>query len=153
MPDSSVPPPTSQALPVRTRFWLGSVLPVLILVGLVALLIATGIGRREAPMIVFFASLVAVPGLVLANCWTLFIAWTSRVRLLLSAAALPALFFLGALLFTHGASRWQEAGMLVLAPFMHIPMHNIGWLAVAWLAALVGLLLSAKYMAASRGTK
>jgi hypothetical protein len=147
MPESSANSLASRIVPIRTRFWLGSILPALILVGLVALLLATGRGRREAPMIVFFASLVAIPGLVLANCWTLFVRWSSPVHLALSAAALPSLFLLGAVLFVHGTGRWQEVGMLVLAPFLHIPLSHIGWLAAAWLAALVGLLLSAKQVA------
>lgn len=139
---------TSQVVPIRTRFWLGTILPALVLVVLTSLLLATGGGRGEAPMIVFFASFMAIPGLVLANCWTLFIAWQSRVRLAMSAAALPALFWLGALLFVHSTGRWREVGVLALSPFLSIPMGHTAWLAAAWLATLMVLLFLAKYFAA-----
>lgn len=145
--------PAHQPMPLRFKFWLGLILPGAVLVAVVAFLLVTGSGKREAPAIVFFASLVAVPALVLANCWTLFVDWSSRVSLVLSAAVIPALFVLGALLFIHGAGRWQEAGIILLAPFLHLPMRHIGWLAMGWVAALAGLLLAARYLAARRGTK
>jgi len=153
MPDAAPPSRELETMPLRTKFWLGLVLPAATLVVAIALVLASGRGRREAPAIVFFASLVAVPALVLVNCWTLFVAWSSRVRLVLSSAALPALFVLGAVAFVHGADGWQKAGMLVLAPFMHFPMRHVGLLAAAWLGAVLGLLLTAKLMPANRGAK
>lgn len=88
-----------ERMPLHAKILFGLVLPAAALVVAVALVLATGRGKRQAPAILFFASLVALPGLLLFNCWTMFVAWSSRVRLVLSAAALPAFFVLGALSF------------------------------------------------------
>jgi uncharacterized membrane protein (Fun14 family) len=137
-------------LPVATRFWLGSFLPALALGAIVGLLIATGEGRREAPMIVFFASLVAVPALALLNSWVLFVNWYQRSRLVASASVLPGVFALGCILFIHGSGRWQELGMLPLLPFLMVPMNGLGTLAVLWAVALAALLIAARRLDASR---
>lgn len=132
---------------VSARFWLGSVVPSLGLGVVVALLLTTGAGKREAPTIVFFASLIAVPALVLLNGWVLFVEWRRRSRLIASASVLPAVVALGCLLFVHGSGRWQELGMLPLVPFLMVPMRGLSMLAAAWALALVVLVVAARRMA------
>ena len=126
---------------LRNRFLLGSVLPTVLLVVGLSLLLATGIGKREAPAIVFFASLFAVPAVLLLNCWVLFIAWSSSTRIALAAAVLPGLFALGALLAIHSTGGWQQLGMAVLMPFLPVPMRHLELLAGLWAVALVIVLL------------
>jgi hypothetical protein len=135
---------------VNGRFLLGAVLPALALAAVVGLLIATGGGLREAPMIVFFAALFAVPAVVLLNCWVLFVSWPRRTPLVGSGLLLPAIFALGSALFIHGSGRWQEIGMLPLVPFMMAPTRGLGILAVVWALAVVALLLVAQRLAGGK---
>jgi len=139
---------SANRIAVSTRFWLGSVLPALALGLFIALVLATGQGRQEAPIILFFASLVAVPMVVLLNCWVLFVNWRLRLRLVASACVLPALIGIGSLLFVHGAGRWQDAGLVVLLPFLMVPMRGIGVLTALWTVSIAGLLLAARLRAA-----
>jgi hypothetical protein len=141
---SASPTPVS----VSWRFWLGSILPAVALAGVVGLLVTTGAGKREAPMIVFFASLIAVPGIVLLNGWVLFVPWRRRASLVAAASVLPAIVALGCALFVHGSGRWQELGMLPLAPFLLVPTTRLGTFAVLWVLAIVALLLTARHIAA-----
>jgi hypothetical protein len=132
---------SANRIPVFTRFWLGSVLPALALALLIALVVTTGRGRQEAPMVLFFASLFAVPLVVLLNCW---VNWRLRLRLVASASVLPAIVGIGSVLFVHGAGRWQEAGMLILLPFLAVPMRGIGVMTALWAISIAGLLLAAR---------
>lgn len=132
---------------ISERFWLGPVLSALAMGAVVCMVIVTGAGTREAPMIVFFASLVAVPVVALLNCWVLFVRWQRRALLVLSASVLPAIFAIGCGLLVHGSGRWQEFGMLLLAPFLAVPMRGLGTLAVLWTLAMVALLLTARRIA------
>jgi hypothetical protein len=116
----------------------------------IGLLLITGDGKREAPMIVFFASLVAVPAVILLNCWVLFVSWRRPSRLLASALVLPALVLLGSVLFIHGSESWQELGMLLLAPFLMVPMNSLGLVAILWLLAIVVLVYLAKHLSTTK---
>jgi hypothetical protein len=107
---------------VWTRFWLGVVLPTVLLTLLIVLVIATGRGKESAPMALFFASMVALPGTMLCNCWVLFISWRSKVRLFLGGLAFPALVGFGSALLVHGTGHGQELGVLVLYPFFLVPV-------------------------------
>ena len=105
---------------------------------------------REAPMIVFFAALSAVPAVVLLNSWVLFVPWQRRASLLAAAAVLPAIFALGSALFIHGTGRWQELGMSPLVPFLMVPMRGLGMMTALWALAVVALLLAAQRLAATK---
>ena len=105
--------PVQTSLRVSTKFWLGAVTPAIGLALVVAAALATGQGKAEAPLLLFFASVVAVPGVLLLNCWVLFVAWSSRIRMLVAACAMPALVGLGALLVVHGTGHWREAGIFI----------------------------------------
>lgn len=129
---------------VAARFWLGAVLPAVALGLLIALVVATGQGRREAPMILFFASLVAVPAVMLVNSWVLFVDWASRSRLLAAALVIPAVVGVGGVLVVHGTGRWHQLGMLVLLPFLKVPLTYPRVALALWLLAVVAAFLAAK---------
>jgi hypothetical protein len=103
-------------------------------------------------MIVFFASLTAVPALVLLNCWVLFVDWPRRFLLVASASVLPAVLALGCILFVHGSGRWQELGLIPLVPFLMVPMNGLGTLGVLWALSIALLLIAAQRVVARRRT-
>jgi hypothetical protein len=95
-------------------------------------------------LVLFFASLFAVPLVMLLNCWVLFVNWRLRLRLVASASVLPAIVGIGSVLLVHGAGRWREAGMLILLPFLAVPMRGIGVMTALWAISIAGLLLAAR---------
>jgi hypothetical protein len=125
---------------------LGSVVPALFLSLCIALIVVSG--RDEAPMIVMFASLFAVPAVILLNGWVLFVDWQRRSRLVASASVLPTMIIIGSVLFVHGAGRWRDAGLLILLPFQIVPMQSLGTLTVLWAIGIAGLLFTAWRIAA-----
>lgn len=141
---------SADSMPVFWRFWLGSVIPSLVLAMLVGLLLATGNGKREAPLMVFFTSLFAVPAIILLDCWVLFVNWQKRSLLIAAGAAIPAIYLFGCLLFIHGSGSWQALGMLALLPFMSVPMRDLGTLTALWVLAIVALLIMARRMTTNR---
>ena len=138
------------SLRLSTKFWLGAVLPAIGLALVVAAAIATGRDRAEAPMLLFFASLVAVPGVLLLNCWVLFVAWSSGIRMLVAACAIPALVGLGSLLVVHGTGHWQEAGFAILLPFLMVPITYPRTVGAAWVLLLLVVLLIARGVQGAR---
>ena len=134
---------------VSPRFWLGVVLPIVLLALWIALLIATGHGRQGAPLVMFFASFVALPATMLANCWVLFVNWKTRARLFLAGLALPALVGLAAALVVHATGHAQELGMLLLTPFLIFPDAVTQYPRAAfllWLLAMVALVSAARIL-------
>jgi hypothetical protein len=135
---------------LSTKFWLGAVIPTIGLALVVAAAIATGRGKSEAPIVLFFASLFAVPAVLLLNCWVLFVAWSSRIRMLAAACAIPAVVGFGALLTVHGTGRWQDAGMFMLLPFLAVPATYPRAVAAVWAVALLVVLLVARAVQRAR---
>jgi hypothetical protein len=131
------------SLRVSTKFWLGAFIPAIGLALVVAAALATGHDKAEAPMLLFFASLVAVPGVLLLNCWVLFVAWSSGIRMLAAACAIPAVVGLGSLLVVHGTGRWQEAGIAILLPFLMVPITYARTVGAVWVLLLLVVLLVA----------
>ena len=128
-------------LSISTRFVLGSVVPAVFLT-LCIVLIVVG-GKGVAPMIVMLASLFAVPGVMLLNCWVLFVDWQRRYRLVVSAAVLPAILIVGSVLFVYGGGRWLAAGLLILLPIQMVPIQSLGILTTLWGLGIAGLLFTA----------
>ena len=129
---------------MSTKFWLGVVIPAIGLALVVTAALATGQGKAEAPMLLFFASLVAVPGVLLLNCWVLFVAWSSRIRMLVAACAIPAVVGLGALLVVHGTGHWQEAGLFIFLPFQMVPITYPRAVGAVWILLLLLAVLAAR---------
>ena len=136
--------PVQTSLRLSTKFWLGAVIPAIGLALVVTVELATGQGEAEAPMLLFFASLVAVPGVLLLNCWVLFVAWSSRIRMLVAACAIPALVGLGAVLLLHGTGHWREVGIVILLPFQMVPMIYPRVVGAVWVLLLLAVLLAAR---------
>ena len=128
-------------LSISTRFVLGSLVPSVLLALCIVLIVVSGKG--EPPMIVILASLFVVPGVMLLNCWVLFVDWQHRYRLVVSAAVLPAIVILGSILFVHGGGRWWEAGVLILLPIQMVPVQSLGALTGLWALGIAGLLFAA----------
>jgi hypothetical protein len=137
-------------LRLSTKFWLGAVIPAIGLALLMTAVIASGRGKGEAPMLVFFTSLAAVPAVLLLNCWVLFVAWSSLTRLLVAGCAIPAFVSMGAVLLVHGTGRWGEAGMIVLYPFLLIPVTYPRAVGSLWAVVLLIVLLVARAVQQAR---
>jgi hypothetical protein len=138
------------SLRLSTKFWLGAVVPAIGLALVFAAAIASGRGKGEAPMLVFFVSLVAVPAVLLLNCWVLFVAWSSPMRMLTAASMIPAVVGIGAVLVVHGTGRWVEAGMFLLFPFLLIPETNPRAVGAVWAVMLLVVLLAARAVQRAR---
>lgn len=135
---------------VWTRFWLGAVIPTAGLALVFAATIASGHGRAEAPLLLFFTSLVAVPAVLLLNCWVLFVAWSSRLSMLVAAGTIPAIVGLSGVLVVHGTGHWQEAGVYMLLPFLAIPITYPRAIGAMWAAGLLAVLWAAGAVQRSR---
>lgn len=132
-------------IPVATRFWLGVALPAALLAAWILLVVLTGQGREWAPVAALLGAFVALPLVLLAGCWVLFVHWRSHARLAFAGLILPAIVGGGIAAFVHGAGAVQRAGALLLAPFLalggvagHFPLASF----VAWGLAL-GLVIFA----------
>jgi hypothetical protein len=101
-------------------------------------------------MLVFFTSLVAVPAVLLLNCWVLFVAWSSLTRLLVAACAIPAFVSMSAVLVVHGTGHWQEAGMIMAYPFLLIPVTYPKAVGALWAVVLLIVLLLARAVQQAR---
>lgn len=132
-----------ERVPLLMRFLLGSILPAFLLGLCFLIILAGGRGKGEAPMVVFFASLVAVPAVILLNCWVLFIPWHSLLRLFAFASILPAIITLGSALFVYGSGFLQNSGLVVLLPFLCVPMRGLRLLTTVWAIAVASLLFTA----------
>lgn len=144
--------PIERSIPVSTlaKLWWGVILPALMLCGWVVLLMATT--REFMPLLLLVLAIVVVPAVMLANCWTLFVAWRGSLPLLLAGLAIPALA--GAVLttFVHGRGAAQRMAEAVLTPF-GVALKAGGELLLAllatWLLAMAGLFLWARRRAAA----
>jgi hypothetical protein len=130
---------------MASRFWFGALIPTVVLAAMLAGVLATGSGKREAPIVVFFASLVAVPATLLANQWTLFVQWRSCGSALLAGLVIPAVLVLAAMLGIHGSGRVQAAGFLVWLPFIAVPTRTstLQLLALIWAVMLLAAFVAA----------
>lgn len=106
----------------------GIVLPtVVFVIYQIVLLVSLDSGGGWDGMAIAFGSLVIVPALLIANCWTLFLPWQRKSTLFFAGTALPALVGVMELLMVHGpyGIRWAINAAFV-APFV--------WL---WLFAII----------------
>ena len=133
---------------VASRFWLGVALPAALLAAWILLVVLTGHGREWAPVVALVGAFVALPLVLLAGCWVLFVSWRSHARLALAGLILPALIGGGIAAFVHGGGAVHRAGAMLLAPFLalggiagHFPLASF----VAW-----GLALGLAIVAARR---
>jgi len=139
-------------IPVSTlaKPWWGVVLPALMLCGWVALLMATA--TEFMPLLLLVLAIVVVPAVMLANCWTLFVAWRGSLPLLLAGFAIPALSAAVLTTFAHGRGAAQRIAEAVLAPFgvaLKAGGELLLALLAAWLLAMAGLFLWARRRAAA----
>lgn len=140
----------SANLSLWTKFWLGAVMPTIALALIVAATVAGGHDRGEAPLLLFFASLGALPAVLLLNSWVLFVAWSSRVSMMIAAFTIPAIVALSGVLVVHGTGHWHEAGIFMLLPFLAIPVTSPRALGIAWAVGLLVVLWAAHAVQRSR---
>lgn len=110
------------------RLGCGVVLPtILFVIYQILLLVSLDSGGGWDGIGIAFGSLIVVPGLLIANCWTLFLPWQRKSTLFFAGTALPALVSVMELLMVHGPYRIRWAiNAAFVAPFV--------WL---WLFAII----------------
>lgn len=136
-------------VPVSTRFWLGVALPhVMAIVLLLIFILIGGKGLEWSPFVAFLLALVAMPIAILVACWVLFVRWRGTVSLATAGLFVPfgmvLLVAWNMMAAGHGSSgggKAVEPLFRVLALAGHYPWT----FAVLWLAALVALVLAARY--------
>jgi hypothetical protein len=108
--------------------------------------------REFTPLLLLVLSIVAVPAVMLVNCWTLFVSWRGSLPLLLAGLAMPALAGAVFTMFVHGRGVAKRAAEAALAPFGALLKAGgdflLALLAV-WLLAMAGLFLWARRRAAA----
>lgn len=97
----------------------GVVLPaILFVIYQILLLVSLDSGGGWDGIALAFGSLVIVPGLLIANGWTLFLSWPRKSPLFFAGMALPALVGVMELLMVHGPYRIRWAiNAAFVAPF------------------------------------
>lgn len=105
----------------------GIVLPiVLFVIYQILLLVSLDSGGGWDGMAIAFGSLLIVPGLLIANCWTLFLSWPRKSTLFVAGTALPALVGVMELLMVHGPYRIRWAiNAAFVAPFIGLWLFGI----------------------------
>lgn len=137
--------PTGVSL--STRFWLGMALPTVVLV-FSTLLIALvgGQGRGFAGAAALILAFAFVPAALLMNGWALF-STLRPGRLVAAAFILPAYLIVAVALLVTGTGTEQDAGMLLLYPFMGVAyVATVAPLATAaaWVIAMAALVILAR---------
>ncbi len=108
-------------LSVAMRFWGGLILSTALMIGMILLFtLATGQGREWEPLAAFMISFVAVPLVMLVNCWVLFVSWRSKTLLVLASQVVPLFLVTAILLSVHGYGRLHDVGVILLAPFFSL---------------------------------
>lgn len=99
----------SHCLSVPARFGYGIALPLLVLVVVQYLLMATNPHPDSwGGMGIFFTTVVAVPVLLIANTWVLVLRWRRRATAFLAGMALPLTIIVPSILYTFGSKRLSQ---------------------------------------------
>jgi hypothetical protein len=131
---------TPETLPGGSKFFFGVALPLPLLFLCQAALLWSldGSGSWDGMGLVI-GTVVAIPGLLLANCWILPLRWTSRWAVFLAGLALPAVLVLTGYLWLYGGAARRVINGAFVSPFIGV------WLfALAFFVPLVAALLYAR---------
>jgi hypothetical protein len=127
-------------LPGGSKFFFGVALPlpVLLLCQAALLWSLDGSGSWDGLGLVI-GTVVAIPGMLIANCWILPLRWASRWAVFLAGLALPAALVLTEYLWLHGGPARRVINAAFIAPFTWV------WLfALAFFVPLAAALVCAR---------
>ena len=134
---------------ITASFWLGMALPTACLAVFTLLLaLIGGKGKEFAPLLLLLMSFVTLPATLLANGWTLFVAWR-RGWLVAGAFVLPAIVAVAMAIFLQGPHYDRGLPAAILAPCLTlleiVSKHPIAAFA-AWVLSVAALILLARRM-------
>jgi hypothetical protein len=99
-----------QQFSITVKVLYGVLFPIALFIAYQLALIksASGTGQWDG-MMIFFGSIVIVPGLLVANCWVIPVRWQRKGRAFLAGLALPAVIGVIEYFWLHGGSTKRAA--------------------------------------------
>lgn len=98
-------------------------------------------------------SFVAVPAVMLTNCWVLFVSWRGRAPLIIAGLLVPSYVGAAMTIFIHGTRGEGNVGGALLTPFFMILVvataQPLATFAI-WLLAMIAFVLRARAILAHR---
>jgi hypothetical protein len=125
------------SLPGGSKFFFGVALPLPVLfLCQVALIWSLDSSGSWDGMGLAIGTVVAIPGLLLANCWVLPLRWASRWAVFSAGMALPAVLVLTEYLWLYGGPARRVINGALVSPFIGVWLFVLAFF-VPLIAALV----------------